>query len=283
MALEIGGLTERDQQVKRGVLADMIQQFDHEMLDIRHEQGPLGLVGGEDLLGQLERFPGGGGQAAPAAGVAKANRLAGIRVQEEEGLGLLFGRLPGGGAALDHVAFGVADQTVRIQSQNPSGEMAAGPAQLAQGGLEPLGLGDGVGLQQVMHGAVGGKERQAIGQLKAFVPQGAVLPQAGPAKSRFMDQMQGQARGQGSLGQIARPGSEQIPGTQAQVLGHQEPQAQEAAGNLIVQALPDLSFKAGRVGPFQALALSGPLGGQEGRRVFGVERVEFFFAGRNRR
>ena len=44
------------------------------------------------------------------------------------------------GRRCNHVAFGVTDQAVGIQCQHLAGEMAAGPAQLAQADLELLGL-----------------------------------------------------------------------------------------------------------------------------------------------
>ena len=124
---------------------------------------------GEDLLGQTEQLLGGRAQAARTAGVGQAKGLARVGIQEEEGLGLLGGGLRRAGTALHHVAFGVADQPMRIQCQHLAGEVAAGPAQFAQTDLELLGLRDGVGFQQVMHGLIGGQPRQAIGEFKAPV------------------------------------------------------------------------------------------------------------------
>lgn len=282
MALKFGGLAQRNQQIERGVLADMIQQFDRKMLDIRHEQRSL-LSGGQDLLGQLEYLLRGGGETAGAAGIGEANGLAGFGVQEEEGLRLFGGRLPGRRTALDHVALGVADQAVRIQSQKPAQEVTTGPPQFAQRGLELLGLSDGVSLEQIMQRAIGRQEGQSVSQFKTFMPQGTVVAQARSTKRGFMHQVQGQTRRQGAIGQIARPGSQQIPGAQTQMFRHQEPQTQEIAGNFIGQALTNLALQTGRVGLFEALAFSGALNGKQWGRVFGVERVEFFFASRNRR
>jgi hypothetical protein len=54
--------------------------------------------------------------------------LTGVSVQEEESLRLFCGGLVGGGSALDHIAFGVADQTVGIQSQESAREVSTGAA-----------------------------------------------------------------------------------------------------------------------------------------------------------
>jgi hypothetical protein len=216
------------------------------------------------------------GQTAAAAGIGQANGLAGFRIQEEEGLRLLGRPLPGGGTALDHVPLGVADQAMRVQGQKPAREVTAGSAQLAQRGLELLGLRDGVSFEQIVRRAVGGQEGQAVGQFKTLVPQGTVLAQAGSTQRGFMHQVQGQARGQGALGWIARPGAQQIPSAQAQMFGDQQPQSQEVAGNFIGQKLANLAFQTGGVGLFDALAFSGALHRQQGGRVFGVQRAEFF-------
>ena len=170
------------------------------------------------MLGHLEQLLGGIAQVASAAGVDQAEGLAGFGIQQEESLSLFGSRLAGAGTPLDHVAFGVAEQPVRIQGQHLAGEVATGPAQLAQTDLELLGLLDGVGFQQVMQGSIGGQPRQAVGQLKASVPQRTIGAEGRPAQRRFVDQMQRQARSQSFIGQFTRPGSQQIPGAQAQVL-----------------------------------------------------------------
>jgi hypothetical protein len=67
------------------------------------------------------------------------------------------------------------------------------------------------------------------------------------------------------------------------VFGHQQPQAQQVARDFIGQELADASFDAAGVGGLAADAFGGALGGDGGRRVLGVEGVEFFFVSRNRR
>ena len=67
------------------------------------------------------------------------------------------------------------------------------------------------------------------------------------------------------------------------MFGHQQPQAQQVARDFMGQELSNLPFRAAGVGPFEADSFSGALGGQSWRRVLGVEAVELFLAGRNRR
>ena len=81
--------------------------------------------------------------------------------------------------------------------------MAAGPAQFAQTDLELLGLRDGVGFQQVMQDLIGGQPRQAIGEFKAPVAPRALGAEGRSAQGGFMDQVEGQTRGQAFLGQLA--------------------------------------------------------------------------------
>ena len=137
--------------------------------------------------------------------------------------------------------------------------------------------------QQIMHGPIGGQKGQAVGQLKALMAQRAVGAEGGAAEGCFVNQMQSQARGQGVIGQLAGPGAQQIPGAEAKMFGDQQPHSQEIARNSISQKLADLTFHAGGVGLLEALSFAGALGGQQRGWVFGVEGVEFFFEGRNRR
>src|SRR5574341_575919 len=59
MLLQNFGLTQRSQQIKRGRISDIIEQFDGEMLDVGHEQGPGPVLGlRQDLLSQFEHFLG---------------------------------------------------------------------------------------------------------------------------------------------------------------------------------------------------------------------------------
>ena len=103
------------------------------------------------------------------------------------------------------------------------------------------------------------------------------------AQGGFMNQMQGHAGGQSVRVQIARPSAQQVPSAQTKVLWNEQPQAQIASRNLIGQQLADFPLQAGGIGGLEALHFAGALRRQQQGRVSGIEGVEFFFEGRNRR
>ena len=146
-----------------------------------------------------------------------------------------------------------------------------------------LSLLDRMGFQQVMDRTVGRQPSEAVGQFEACVPEGAVVTKRRPTEGRLVDEVQRQARVQSIIGRFTRPSPQQVPSAQAQVFGHEQPQPEQVTGNFISQELPHLSFHATGVGGFQPDSFSGALNGQRRRGVFGVQCVEFFFAGRNRR
>ena len=181
-----------------------------------------------------------------------------------------------------HLALGAALDAMGVQHQQLSAEMAAGPAQFAQGELQALRSGDGAGIEQLMNGLVTGDEGQPVGHFKAFLAEGASAAQIAVTQGRFVDDLQGQSWCQFLRAGLG-PAAEQVPGSQAQVFGHQQPDADLVAGDLVGQQLPDLPLQALRVGGFSPLTLGGALGENGCRRGLGIKGVEFFFAGRNRR
>ena len=108
------------------------------------------------------------------------------------------------------------------------------------------------------------------------------MADAGQTQGGFMHQLQGQTRFDLFGGRLG-PAAQQVPGSQAQVLGHQQPDADLIAGDFVGQQLTDLPLQALRIGRLGALTLGSALGEQRGQRGLVIKRVEFFFAGRNRR
>src|SRR6266699_3168880 len=96
--------------------------------------------GMEDGLGHLQQLRSGLRDGTGGTGAGETNRLVGVRIQAEEGLGN-FDRLePGIIAEADHLALAGTVDPMRIDGQELSGKMAAGAPQFAQGELEALGL-----------------------------------------------------------------------------------------------------------------------------------------------
>jgi hypothetical protein len=178
-----------------------------------------------------------------------------------------------------HLPFGGTLDAVRVQDQEASAEMAAGPAQFAQGDLQALRVGHGAGGEQIVNGLITGDEGQTVGHFEAFLAEGAATAQIAVAQGGLVDDLERQSRSQ-LLG--LGPTAEQLPGSQAQMFGQQQPDANLIAGDAVGQQLTDAPLQGPRVGRFTALAFGGALGenGRAGR--LGVKGVEFFFAGRSR-
>lgn len=94
-----------------------------------------------------------------------------------------------------------------------------------------------------------------------------------------MHELQGQA-GRKVGGGRPGPTREQVPGSQAQVFGGQQPEAHQVAGNLIRQELADAAFEAAGIDFFPAISAQGAKGLEFYGRALGMELVEFFFAAR---
>ena len=207
----------------------------------------------------------------------------GLGVEEEEHLGLFDRRLPGRRTVFDHVPPGKTLPPVGIEHQELAGEMTAGPAQLAQGHLELLGLGHGMRLEQVVEAAIAGEKGQAVGQFEAVVAQGAVGAQGGTAQGGLMHALEGHPGRQFQERGVLAPLAEQLPGAQAQMLGQEQPDSEQAAADFIGEALADLAFEAERLEAFESPPLAAVVAGDADRRLPRVQGVEFFFAGRSRR
>ena len=96
-----------------------------------------------------------------------------------------------------------------------------------------------------------------------------------------MDQLQRQTRFH-ALARLARPGAKQVPRSQAEVFGNQQPEAGHVVADLVGQTLPHAALDAERIavdGPRHVMAdLRHDAIGVSARAVL----VEFFFAGRTR-
>ena len=181
-----------------------------------------------------------------------------------------------------HLALGIAGHAVRVQGQQLAAKMMAGPAQLTQSDLQLLSFRYGMAVQQSMDGLVGGNKGQAVGQLESFLRERAAMTVGTQTQGRFVDQVQAQT-GFHPLGRLAAPAQQEVPGSQAQVLGEQQPDADLIAGDFIRQQLPHLPLQTGGVGGCGALLRYGSLHLDILGRMGRVKGVEFFFAGRNRR
>jgi hypothetical protein len=79
------------------------------------------------------------------------------------------------------------------------------------------------------------------------------------------------------------PATQQIPGSQAQVFGYEQPEADQITGNLIGQELADAAFHAQVIELFPPILVDGSKGLHFHGGALGVELIEFFFAARTER
>src|SRR5580704_10226906 len=93
-----------------------------------------------------------------------------------------------------HVAFAETAYAMRIDGQNPSLKMARGAAHLAQGHLQALAVEYGSVREKLVDGHIGGKEREAVGDLKDVLVQAAAQSQARDAERRLVDELPSQPR-----------------------------------------------------------------------------------------
>lgn len=152
------------QQVK-GLGAGVIKDLGRVMLFVGEHQGRLRIVGlaAQNLLGQIQQFGSGLGDGAGTGSAGEYNGLVGFGIQREEGLGLFAGLGLAVGVMPAHLPFGGTLDAVWVQDQETSAEMAAGPAQFAQGDLQTLRGGHGVGGEQIVNGLIAGDEGQTVG------------------------------------------------------------------------------------------------------------------------
>ena len=92
-------------------------------------------------------------------GGEQAHGLGGVGIEGKEGLGHFHGAVRGGAATATQLAFGGTRYAVRVDGQALRAEVAGGAAELSQSDLQLLGIGDGVGVEQVMDGGVGSHKR----------------------------------------------------------------------------------------------------------------------------
>ena len=97
-----------------------------------------------------------------------------------------------------------------------------------------------------------------------------------------MNQLQGQT-GFDPRGRLAAPARQQVPGSQAEVLGDQHPQADHVAGDFVGQQLANASFQTSRIGGLDLDFLFGSVGINADQLSLGVILIEFFFGDQTQR
>ncbi len=266
------------EQIEGGFGGDVVDEVGRIVFGVGEHEG---LTGGrmEDVGGQGEQFGGGLGDGAWGGGGGEGNGLMGYGIQTEEDLGGFdrVGCLEGNVAG--HLSFAPRADAVRINGQKAAVKVAACAAEFSQSDLKGLGLGDGMGREQVVDGLVGGHKRQAVGQFETLLAECVAAPDAGRAQGGLVNQLEGQAgvhMGAGATG----PALKQLPRAQAQMFRRQKKQTDQSARDPVGQQLTDAAFDTALIARFYADGAFGALCFDRGR--LGPERVEFFFGGPTR-
>ena len=243
------------------------------------EDERLAWGGLEDVGDHAKKIGRGLGDGAGRGAEGEGHRLMGFGVESEKDLGCFDGtrRLERDLSA--QLTFAPGAHAVGINGQEVALIMTAGAADFSQGNLKGFGLGDRVPFEHLMDGLVGGNERQAVGQLKTLLAERAIAPDAGRTQGCLVDQLEGQTRVPIRAGP-PRPSLKQIPRAQAQMLGHQKPEADQGAGDLVGQQLADTAFETSVIARFDAHSAFGAL--RWNRDGLPPEGVEFFFEGPTR-
>lgn len=150
----IGGLMgHRDEQVKKGVFPDVLEEFAGPVFGIGKHQGTKRL-GVKDVGGQLQEFGCGLSDGTGRGTGREADRLRRIGVEAKEGLGDFVSGMSVFVFMASHLAFAVAGESVWINDKQLAVEVATGAAQLSQGPLEVQSFGGAVRGAQVVDGCV---------------------------------------------------------------------------------------------------------------------------------
>jgi hypothetical protein len=147
--------------------------------------------------------------------------------------------------------------------------------------LEVLGFSGVLPAKQIVNGPVTRQERKPIERLES--PHRQAAPAASPvaAQGGLVDQLQGKP-GLDAFGALSGPTTEQVPGSQTQVLRDEEPQARRVVADLIGESLTNASFDASWVAVDRTHDRFGDLRGELLGLQTWTARVEFFFEGRSR-
>ncbi len=128
---------------------------------------------------------------------------------------------------------------------------------------------------------VADEEGKAVSQFEDLLVQAAAQPHARDAKRRLVDQLQSQTRFD-AFRASGGPAAYQVPGSQAEKFGDEQPQPGQVSHDLVGEQLPHASLDAFRVARYGLGAFLGDLCFDGGLSIRSVA-IEFFFEGRTPR
>ena len=274
---------DRDQKIETSALMNILDQFAGEVLRVGDDER-LTRLGPEDTLDHVDQFRRCVDDTACGGSCGKTQRLVRIGVEDPECLGHLGWFFSAFLDALSHPAFTVAADTMWIDGKEFPSKIPARKTNLSQRHLQPYTFCHRSVCEQEMNGLIGGHEGQSVGQFKSTASMKRPIgPDAGRADGRFVDHLQGHSR-LDSFGRLARPATQQVPGSQAQMFGQQQPDASQVSADLVRHELPYPALDAEGITRLGFGTLAAGVGFDGRKRLMArTTPIEFFFEGRNRR
>ncbi len=196
-------------EIESGLRFDMVEQFRREVLTIHDHESPSRLRI-EDARCQGQRVPGRVRGCLGRSPRGEANRLTGVDIEYEGHLGH-FGRSRGFVfAAALHLPLAETAHTMGVDGQGSTAEVVGGAAELAQGHLEALDVGNGVFSEETVDRPIGCEKGETVSEFEAPLTQGATVAQARDGQGGLVDRLQRQAW-LDRLGRPVGPTPEQVP------------------------------------------------------------------------
>ena len=161
---EAGLIGHGDQKVEIRLRLDLVQQLDREVFRIGQHQG-LPRFGAEDVGGQPEELQ---PRLWPCVRRCRCKQTGWLvsASSTKKVCATLVGRAASSWRWGAHVVLAEAAYAMRIDGQDPALKIARSEVHLAQGQLQAFAVDHASGREQLVDGHIGGKEWQAIGQLK---------------------------------------------------------------------------------------------------------------------
>jgi hypothetical protein len=203
----------------------------------------------------------------------------GFGVEAEKGRRDLVGTDSGIVPVARHLPLARTGQAMRVDGQQATLKVATGPPEAAEGELKFFGLLDGMGHEQIVNALIGNNKREAVEEFEAFLTERTSGSHVHDSESRFVNQLQSHAGGQ-IRGRRSSPVCQQIPGSQPQVFGRQQPEPNQITRDLIGQQLANAALDAESIELFAPVFSESSMGLQFDDRALGMELIEFFFAAR---
>ncbi len=256
-----------------------LKEFVGEVLVIGNDQGFGFRHGIQDESGEVKQARRHLSHRHGRGGQEETDWLMGFGVEAEEGRRDLVGADGGIVPVAWHLPLAGTGQAMRVDGQQATLKVATGPPEATEGKLKFFCLPDGMRHEQIVNALIRDNKGEAVEEFESFLAERTSGSHMNDSESRFVNQLQSHAGGQ-ARGRASSPACQQVPGSQAQVFGCQQPEPDQIARNLIGQQLADAALDAEAIEFFAPVFSESSMGLQLDDRALGMELIEFFFAAR---